>query len=63
MKQGEKVQVGQVIAILNSGATNLPLLMSVSRALLVFLLTILMCSISGAIAMRKIGAADPAEIF
>lgn len=48
---------------LTRNATNLPLFMPVSRAVLVLLLTILMCSISGAIAMRTIEAADPAEIF
>jgi putative ABC transport system permease protein len=44
-------------------ATNLPLFMTMSRAVLILLLTIFMCAISGVIAMRKIGSADPAEIF
>jgi putative ABC transport system permease protein len=44
-------------------ATLLPVFMSVSRAIMVLILTILMCFISGAIAMRKLSSADPADIF
>ncbi|MEN8444725.1 MAG: ABC transporter permease DevC [Cyanobacteria bacterium J06555_13] len=44
-------------------ATNLPLLMTPNLALLTLFLTILMCAISGVIAMRKLRAADPADIF
>jgi putative ABC transport system permease protein len=44
-------------------ATLLPIAMTVNRAITVFLLTVLMCSVSGAIAMRKLQAADPADIF
>lgn len=44
-------------------ATLLPIYMTVSRAILVFLLTVLMCFISGAIAVRKLRSADPADIF
>lgn len=43
--------------------TLLPIAMTLSRALLVLLLTVLMCSVSGAIAIRKLRAADPADIF
>lgn len=45
------------------GATLLPLFMKPDRSLLVIVLTVLMCCISGAIAMRKLRAADPADIF
>ncbi|WP_026736713.1 ABC transporter permease DevC [Fischerella sp. PCC 9605] len=48
---------------LTKAATFLPMLMSASRSIFVFVLTILMCSISGAIAVRKLRAADPADIF
>jgi putative ABC transport system permease protein len=48
---------------LTRNATSLPLYMPIIRAAIVFILTILMCSISGMIAMRKIKAADPAEVF
>lgn len=44
-------------------ATLLPVAMNINRAITVFILTVLMCSISGAIAMRKLQAADPADIF
>jgi putative ABC transport system permease protein len=44
-------------------ATLLPVVMKSSRALLVLALTFLMCFISGAIAVRKLGEADPADIF
>lgn len=44
-------------------ATLLPIAMNVNRAITVFVLTVVMCSISGAIAMRKLQAADPADIF
>ncbi|WP_414568767.1 ABC transporter permease DevC [Nostoc sp. CCY 9925] len=44
-------------------ATALPILMTLSRALLVLILTIIMCGISGAIATRKLQSADPADMF
>jgi putative ABC transport system permease protein len=43
--------------------SGLPLTMTWSRSLTVFTLTILMCVISGIIAMRKTQSADPADIF
>jgi putative ABC transport system permease protein len=48
---------------LTRGATNLPLFMTTARVIQVLILTIVMCTISGAIAMRKLQAADPADIF
>ena len=44
-------------------ATLLPIVMKLDRAIFVLLLTILMCVGSGAIAIRKLQAADPAELF
>lgn len=44
-------------------ATMLPISMTVRRAVSVFILTLLMCSVSGAIALRKLRTADPADIF
>lgn len=44
-------------------ATLLPVFMSASRAILVLLLTIFMCFISGTIAVKKLKSADPADIF
>jgi putative ABC transport system permease protein len=48
---------------LTRGATNLPLFMTIERAVTVLILTITMCLVSGAIATRKLRAADPADIF
>ncbi|MDJ0844087.1 ABC transporter permease DevC [Crocosphaera sp.] len=44
-------------------ATGLPIMMVTSRAITVLILTILMCCISGIIAVGKLRAADPADIF
>ncbi|MBI4780317.1 MAG: FtsX-like permease family protein [Oscillatoriophycideae cyanobacterium NC_groundwater_1537_Pr4_S-0.65um_50_18] len=48
---------------LTRGATNLPLFMTLERATTVFVLTLVMCTASGAIATRKLRSADPADIF
>ncbi|AFZ21057.1 ABC transporter permease DevC [Allocoleopsis franciscana] len=44
-------------------ATLLPIGMKLSRAILVLILTIVMCVISGVISMRKLQSADPADVF
>lgn len=44
-------------------ATALPIYMTLSRASLVLMLTLLMCVLSGAIATRKLQSADPADMF
>lgn len=58
---------GSLIAVLlyraAAGATNLPLEMTPLRALAVLGLTIAICTLSGSIALRKVRAADPAEVF
>ena len=43
--------------------TLLPISMTLRRAITVVILTIIMCCASGAIAVRKLQAADPADIF
>ncbi|MEC4892475.1 MAG: ABC transporter permease DevC [Oscillatoria sp. PMC 1051.18] len=48
---------------LTAAATALPLAMPVSRIIIVFILTLVMCNASGAIATRRLQAADPADIF
>ncbi|XFA71846.1 ABC transporter permease DevC [Thermosynechococcaceae cyanobacterium Okahandja] len=58
---GFVVSFGLYTVIAN--ATSLPVWMTVERATLVFTLTVLMCTLSGAIAMRRVQAADPADIF
>ncbi|MFM7439985.1 MAG: ABC transporter permease DevC [Snowella sp.] len=44
-------------------ATGLPILMTVTRAIMILLLTMVMCTLSGAIAVGKLRSADPADIF
>jgi putative ABC transport system permease protein len=46
-----------------NAVTGLPVAMVASRAGLVFAGTLLACSISGAIATRRLAAADPADLF
>ncbi|MCC5624431.1 ABC transporter permease DevC [Nostoc sp. CHAB 5715] len=44
-------------------ATMLPIFMKMERAIQVWILTVIMCSVSAAIAMRKLRSADPADVF
>lgn len=46
-----------------SSVTGLPVAMSASRAILVFFGTLAACSLSGAIATRRLAGADPADLF
>jgi putative ABC transport system permease protein len=48
---------------LTRNATSLPLYMTLTRAITVLILTLIMCLVSGAISVRKLQAADPADIF
>jgi len=48
---------------LTSSATMLPIYMTVNRALLVFILTLVMSAISASIAVLKLAEADPADVF
>jgi putative ABC transport system permease protein len=43
--------------------TTLPIAMTASRAIFVFVLTLVMCVASGAIATRRLQAANPADLF
>ncbi|MEL6232245.1 MAG: ABC transporter permease DevC [Cyanobacteria bacterium J06627_3] len=43
--------------------TRIPLIMQGTVALQVFVLTLVMCNVSGAIAMRRLQSADPADVF
>ncbi|MEM1309077.1 MAG: ABC transporter permease DevC, partial [Cyanobacteria bacterium P01_D01_bin.71] len=58
---------GFVVALglyrLTQAATNLPMVMSPSRLVLVFVLTVVMCGVSGLISVRRAVTADPAEVF
>jgi putative ABC transport system permease protein len=44
-------------------ATKLPMQMELGRSALVLALTIAMCCIAGAVALRKVRSVDPAEVF
>jgi putative ABC transport system permease protein len=44
-------------------ATQLPIFMTPERGVTVLVLTILMCTISGLIALRKVRSLDPADVF
>lgn len=48
---------------LTKNATRLPIEMTLERGVQVLILTMVMCVISGAISLRKVQSADPAEIF
>ena len=48
---------------ITQSATMLPMQLTAERGVLVLGLTAVMCAASGAVAMRKLRAADPAEIF
>jgi putative ABC transport system permease protein len=55
--------IAQVTFILLENKTLLPFAMTLARSFEVYLLTLAMCGISGAIAMLALRDADPAEIF
>jgi putative ABC transport system permease protein len=55
--------VGTTILTLMGKITTLPLVMTPSMAMTVFLGTIVFSALSGAIATRRLGAADPADLF
>lgn len=44
-------------------ATGLPIIMTFSRSIFVLLGVIIMCTLSGAIATRRLAGADPADLF
>jgi putative ABC transport system permease protein len=54
---------GQGLYMAVRSGTRLPVYMQPERSLLVFLLILTMCMASAGLAMRKLGDADPAEIF
>jgi len=55
--------ISWILYEITAQATFLPMAMTITTASLVLSLTVLMCTISGAIAVRKLRAADPADIF
>ena len=55
--------LGWFLYVTTASATGLPLIMTAARASTVLILTIGMCCISGVVAMGRLRAADPADIF
>ncbi len=55
--------ISEALYIFIERSIMLPVGMTVSRALIVFGLTVAMCGISGILAIRKLKSADPAEVF
>ena len=55
--------ISVVLYNLGRNATSLPMYMTVGKAVTVFVMTVVMCAVSGAVAVRKLQAADPADIF
>ncbi|MEB3359664.1 MAG: ABC transporter permease DevC [Synechococcales bacterium] len=53
----------QGVYVLLTQITRIPLTMRAGVILQVFVLTLVMCAISGAIAVNKLRAADPADVF
>jgi len=54
---------GQILYAVIRNSTKLPISMDASKSVLIFVLILVMCMGSAAIAMRKLVDADPAEIF
>jgi putative ABC transport system permease protein len=55
--------ISVVLYNLGRSATSLPMYMTLTKVITVFVMTVIMCFVSGAIAVRKLQAADPADIF
>ncbi len=55
--------ISSLLYNLARAGTSLPMYMNLAKAITVLTLTFIMCCLSGAIAVRKLSAADPADIF
>ncbi len=55
--------LSSVLYVQTAKLTDLPLVMTFKLASLVFVFTVVMCGLSAALAMRRVQAADPAEVF
>lgn len=55
--------ITSALYVLVGGGTGLPIAMTLGRAIFVLILTVVMCCISGSVALRKLADADPADIF
>ena len=57
------VAISSAVYALAAWGTNLPVIMTLGRAIVVLILTLAMCCFSGTLALRKLKEADPADIF
>lgn len=55
--------IGMGIYTLSAGVTKLPISMTIERMIGVFVMTLLMCSFSGLMAVRILRKADPVDLF
>jgi len=55
--------IAHLVFTRGADATRLPLEMTADSAIAVFILTVAMCAASGLLALRKLKAVDPAEVF
>jgi putative ABC transport system permease protein len=55
--------LSMLVYLKTAAATGLPIKMTLDRAINVLILTVIMCAVSGAVAVGKLRAADPADIF
>jgi putative ABC transport system permease protein len=55
--------VSQLLYAIAREQTRLPIFMDFGRAIFVFILTIIMCIISGSIAVQRLKSTDPADVF
>jgi putative ABC transport system permease protein len=57
------IGISWLIYFYASMATRLPLIMTIDKAMIILILTIVMCSLSGAIAVNKLRELNPADVF
>ncbi|MEM7594140.1 MAG: ABC transporter permease DevC [Cyanobacteria bacterium P01_A01_bin.83] len=55
--------ISVILYEITRNAARLPMTTNIVQILFIFMLTVIMCVISGAIAIRKLNDADPADIF
>ncbi len=55
--------LSQLLYFAIAALTGLPISMSTARVVLIFMLTVFMCIVSGTMALRKVLSADPADVF
>ena len=55
--------LSMILYQLTAAAAKIPIFMTLERVLFVLFLSLLMCGVSGALALRKLWQAEPAELF